>query len=198
MRLHARAQALLDGVLSPPVDLERPSPCDGWRLRDLLAHMLGQNLGLRAAARGEGRDVESWRPVDPGDDPAAALAASERALEAAFAASGLAGDVWMPELSPAAPIPARTALLAHLLDSVVHGWDVAASLARPYEVPDDLLDVVATVTARIPAEPGRGQTGSAFRAPVRYRALSRLDSVLAHLGRDPRAWPLPAVARPVR
>ena len=192
LRLHTRAQVLVDQALEGAVDLQRPTPCDGWSLRDLLAHMLGQNLGLGAAVRGGGRDVEGWRPVDPGDDPVGAIAASERALVAAFADSQLEGVVWMPELSPAAPIPARIALLAHLIDTVVHGWDIAASLGRAYEVPDDLTDVAVSVAERIPATQGRG-VGGAFGVPVVYQGVSRLDSVLTYLGRDPRAWALASV-----
>ena len=42
-------------------DLVRPTPCEGWNLLDLLAHMTVQHRGFAAAARGFGADMETWR-----------------------------------------------------------------------------------------------------------------------------------------
>ena len=78
------------------------------------------------------------------------------------------------------------------IDPVVHGWDVAASRGRPYQVPGDLMDVAMLVAERIPSERGRG-VGGAFGVLVVYQGVSLLESVLTHLGRDPRAWTLARV-----
>jgi Mycothiol maleylpyruvate isomerase N-terminal domain len=37
-------------------DLHRATPCDGWDLSQLLAHMTVQHHGFAAAARGDGAD----------------------------------------------------------------------------------------------------------------------------------------------
>jgi uncharacterized protein (TIGR03083 family) len=74
--LHRRALLGLDAVVGQveDADLGRPTPCGGWDLAALLAHLVGQDRGLAAAARdGERRE----RPgsafarslPDPGTDP---------------------------------------------------------------------------------------------------------------------------------
>src|SRR3984957_10853129 len=42
-------------------DLDAPTPCAGWNLADLLAHMTAQHRGFAAAARGFGDDADVWR-----------------------------------------------------------------------------------------------------------------------------------------
>ena len=46
--LHAEAMGLLDAVVQHVTDddLERPTPCAGWTVVDLLAHEVGQHLGF--------------------------------------------------------------------------------------------------------------------------------------------------------
>ncbi len=50
-------------------DLGRPTPCDGWTLADLLAHMTVQHIGFAAAAAGNGADLARWHTGAPADDP---------------------------------------------------------------------------------------------------------------------------------
>ncbi|NEB82240.1 TIGR03086 family protein, partial [Streptomyces sp. SID14478] len=42
-------------------DWERDTPCTGWTLRRLAAHMTAQHRGFAAAARGEGNELARWR-----------------------------------------------------------------------------------------------------------------------------------------
>src|ERR1043166_2146417 len=75
-----------------PEDLHRPSPCDGWNLADLLAHMTVQHRGFAAAARGNGADLDNWRVEAVEDavrqDPAGAYAAAAWDVLEAFWADG--------------------------------------------------------------------------------------------------------------
>jgi uncharacterized protein (TIGR03086 family) len=66
------------------LDLERPTPCIAWTLRQLLAHMIGQNYGFAAAADGNGHDraVFAHRPVS--NQPAADYGTSARRVIEAF------------------------------------------------------------------------------------------------------------------
>src|ERR1700712_406393 len=45
-----------------PADLARPTPCDGWSVYDLVAHMTGQQIGFAAAGRGAGGSPAGWAP----------------------------------------------------------------------------------------------------------------------------------------
>ena len=59
---------------STPADLDRPTPCAGWDLAALLAHMTAQHRGFAAAAAGHGGDLALWQPVPLGTDPVRAYA----------------------------------------------------------------------------------------------------------------------------
>ena len=50
-----------------PKDLHRATPCDGWNLSDLLAHMTVQHHGFAAAARGDGADLAGWDTATAAD-----------------------------------------------------------------------------------------------------------------------------------
>src|SRR5258705_7417724 len=57
-----------------PNDLHRPTPCAGWDLSRLLAHMTVQHRGFAAAASGDGADPARWDTATVADgvaiDPA--------------------------------------------------------------------------------------------------------------------------------
>jgi uncharacterized protein (TIGR03086 family) len=89
--LDHRALAVTEEIVDQvkPVHLSRPTPCADWSLRQLLAHMIGQNYGFAAAADGESSDRTVWADRDFGDDPAPAFRASSARVSAAFAREGL-------------------------------------------------------------------------------------------------------------
>ena len=62
--------------LAGPEDLARMTPCAGWTLGDLVAHMTAQHDGFAAAAAGEGADLARWQPREAGADPAGEYAAA--------------------------------------------------------------------------------------------------------------------------
>ena len=70
-----------------PDDLRRATPCDGWNLSHLLAHMTVQHRGFAAAARGDGADPARWDTATVAD----AVAADPAGTYAAAAADVLGG-----------------------------------------------------------------------------------------------------------
>jgi uncharacterized protein (TIGR03086 family) len=175
--------------LVTPADLARPTPCHGWSMRDLLAHMTVQHDGFAAAAAGDGADLARWQPREAGADPAKYAAAAGRVL-AAFAADGaLARKFVLPEISPVLRFPAAQAISFHFVDYVVHGWDVARSLGRDFELAPATLDAALAVARAVPdGEPRRrGLMPFAPGVPVAVTAAV-LDQIVALLGRHP-GWP---------
>jgi uncharacterized protein (TIGR03086 family) len=164
-----------------------PTPCTAWTVRDLLTHMIRENRGFAAAADGETTDRSAWTsPI--GDDPRADYAACAERVVASFGADGvLDRTVWLPLIRDGITIPARQALRFHLLDYLVHGWDVAVSIGRPVELPDDVVAAVHGIALReVPDGPRRHRVGASFGPPQPIAATaSTLDRLLAHLGRDP-------------
>lgn len=168
-------------------DLRRDTPCAGWQLRDLLAHMTVQHDGFAAAAKGLGADPAVWRPRPLGADPTGEYAAAAHRVLDAFAAPGvLARDFALPEISTAVTFPAERAIGFHLVDYVVHGWDVARSLGHPYQVDPEVQEIALRVAAAVPDGENRLGPAAAFApaVPVPENAPT-LDRVMALLGRSP-------------
>lgn len=193
--LHRRAlQVSVDLVDQVGPDrLGLATPCAEWDLGQLLAHMVGQNLGFAAAARGERNGVAAFAPVPVAEDPAARHAASAAELAEAFAAPGFeTREVWLAEIRGGGFYPAQTAVGFHLVDSVAHGWDVARSLGLPVSFDDEVLEAALVVSLAIPDGPAREQPGAAFRPAVGIVADADLfERVLALLGRSPDWEPKP-------
>jgi uncharacterized protein (TIGR03086 family) len=160
-----------------PADLGRPTPCAGWDLAALLAHMTGQNHGFADALRG-GTDVAAYAPV-PG---VAAWAASVADLLDAVAHPGT-DAVLLPEITTAQRFPVPVVIGFHLLDTVVHGWDVATALGRVWRPDPPLVDAVLAQARLVPAGPARTVPGAAF-GPIRASdGEDPWTTVLALLGR---------------
>jgi uncharacterized protein (TIGR03086 family) len=170
--------------------LHLPTPCEGWTLGRLLGHMAGQHHGFAAAARGEGADLSVWADRPVGDDPAGDYAKAADEVVTAFAEEGvLERRFRLPEVHPQAAFPAATAIGFHLLDYVVHGWDVARALGTVPRFDPDLIEAALAVAARVPDGPTRLEPGAAFRPAVPVpNGTSRLDLLLSSLGRSP-LWP---------
>lgn len=170
-----------------PADLTRPTPCAEWTLADLLAHMTVQHNGFAAAARGE-TDPKVWELRSLGDDPAGAYRDSaDRVLEV-FAADGVLERMFLiPEFGDQ-PLPGRQAISAHLVDYVVHSWDVAKALGVPARLEPAAVDTAYEIAQVVPTGDARLVSGAPFGPEVPFSGGSRLDQLVAHLGRSPN-WP---------
>jgi uncharacterized protein (TIGR03086 family) len=174
-------------------DLRRPTPCAGWNVSDLLAHMTVQHRGFAAAARGHGADLAVWDPATVADrmavDPAGTYAAAAADVLDAFADDGvLESGLALPELGPGASFPGALAIGFHFVDYVVHGWDVARSIGADFELPAGVVTAVLPVALAVPVGELREGEGAPFGPAIAAGdGLSDFDRVLLHLGRSP-AW----------
>ena len=177
---YARGCLLLVG----PGVMSAPTPCVGWDLRQLLAHMddslaslheAGSTHRVRLDVAGEDQDD----PVESLRRRACALLAdwSAHEEEAAFATSRR--DV----LVEGRPVTAPVLTAAGALEVTVHGWDVSVACGAPRPIPDRLaahLSVLAPVLVTPADRPVR------FAPPVDVGPeASPGDRLLAFLGRDP-------------
>src|SRR3954451_11834386 len=144
-----------------PENLSLPTPCDGWDLGTLLTHMTVQHRGFAAA----GADPSRWE-MPPGGripDLVRAYAASAELVLAAFAAPGvLDREFALPEISPSRTFPGRVAIGFHLVDYVVHGWDVATAAGLPFAFPSSVLQATLPLARAVPDGPLRLAPGAAF------------------------------------
>lgn len=169
-------------------DLSRPTPCAAWTLYGLLAHMATQHYGFAAASRGEG-ELALWKLRPLGDDPVGAYRASAEHVLAAFADDGVLDRMFpLPEFSSGTHFPALQAISFHFIDYVVHSWDLAKTLGVEVEFEPELLDVALVVAKAVPGDQARLAPGAAFAPEIELPGGSRLDEIVAILGRSP-SWP---------
>ena len=177
-----------------PDMLTLPTPCAGWTLADLLTHMTAQHHGFAAAARGAGREHAVWNAESYADavtaDPAGTYASAAHDALRAFATDGVEDALFaLPELGPEITVPGATALGFHFVDYVVHGWDVAATLGRPYPLPADVITAALPIAMAVPDGEIRDDDAFPFARsvkPTETRADVHDDfaQLLRHLGRD--------------
>jgi uncharacterized protein (TIGR03086 family) len=168
-------------------DLARATPCAGWDLADLLAHMTTQHYGFAAAAKGRGADREVWRTRTAGDNPVQDYTTSADVVVAAFADDAVADrQLSLPEISTDVTFPADQAISFHFIDYVVHGWDVARTLGIPLVLDADVLEAGLAVAAKVPGGDRRLAPGAAFAPSVQAPDDGEpIDLIVAMLGRSP-------------
>ncbi|MDX3662800.1 TIGR03086 family metal-binding protein [Streptomyces sp. ID05-26A] len=159
-------------------DLDRRTPCAEWTLADLLAHMTAQHHGFAAAARGRGGDLAAWE-TGPGD-----YAEAAEDVLAAFAEPEVPQRKFeLPEFG--ASFPAVQAIGFHLIDYVVHGWDVARSLGLGYHLAGEIAEPALRIALAVPDGDGRLKPGAPFKPAVEEHDPDPLRRILATLGRSP-------------
>jgi len=171
-------------------DLARPTPCDGWTLFDLLAHMTVQHHGFAAAARGLGADLNTWDVDNVVEvlkaDHVRSYADAAHDVIDAFAVDGTPeAQFALPEFGEGAVFPGAMAMGFHFVDYVVHGWDVAASLGAPYKLPADVVAGVLPLALAVPDGDFRDVKGAPFGRAVEAASDDDLERILRHLGRRP-------------
>jgi uncharacterized protein (TIGR03086 family) len=114
--------------------------------------------GFAAAAAGRGADPAVWQAPERYEDPASAYVEAADHVIAAFAADGAQRAFSLPEISTEATFPGPLAIGFHVIDYVVHSWDVARSLRVPLQLPRNLVDAALPLARTVPDGPERRST----------------------------------------
>jgi uncharacterized protein (TIGR03086 family) len=152
---------------------------------DLVAHMTGQQIGFAASARGGGESLSAWAP--------SSTSYTDVSIDvlAAFAAPGVQDrGLALPEIRDGGIFPAPIAVSFHLVDNVVHAWDIAVSIDAPVDLDDDVLAAALRIAEKVPNGPDRMREGAAFAPGRAEGGANDLERMLLLLGRDPARWPL--------
>ncbi|WP_328723071.1 TIGR03086 family metal-binding protein [Streptomyces sp. NBC_00247] len=188
--------------------LRLATPCADWTLYGLVRHLVSQNAGVAASARGTGEPWAVWRAGDLRDDPAGAYEASVGEATAAFAEDDvLERRFALPEVGEGFAVPGRMAIGFHLLDYMAHAWGIAVTIGTAWETAAELTITALCVAALVPDEThGAGAAlrvaalvpdeihgaGAAFRQRIAVpHDAPQGDHLLALLGRDPSSTPVP-------
>jgi uncharacterized protein (TIGR03086 family) len=168
-------------------DLGRRTPCAEWDLGTLLEHMTTQHRGFAAAADGRGADPANWQTATPTPSVVTRYADAATEVITAFAAADVLDRPFaLPEFSTEQTFPGRLAIGFHLVDYVVHGWDVARSLGLPYQPSADVLALTLPIARSVPDDQARLAPGAPFGPGLAVApGADPLTEILSRLGRDP-------------
>ena len=152
----------------------RRTPCPDWDVAALADHLVDTIARLGAAA---GLPVT----VSDGGSIDARIQRLTKPLLTQWGRRGLDDEVHFAGRA----LPGRLALGIVCLELLIHGWDFAVALDRPYDVPDDLAEHVLGLAHQTLTEQSRLTAG--FDPPVPVPAdADTLDRLVALTGRDPR------------
>jgi uncharacterized protein (TIGR03086 family) len=178
----AETTRVVSGASTAPLD--QPTPCDDWDLRTLLNHtILWTAYSSERRAHGDsvaedlmGRDFTA----DP-DYAADYRAQVNKAVTAWSDPRAWEGDrAVMGSATPAADIAAML-----IIETVLHGWDIARATGQDYNCDDQLARAVLE-TVQAQGEMFRQYQGFAAVVPIPGNAPV-FDRALALSGRDP-SW----------
>ncbi|MGC5360866.1 TIGR03086 family metal-binding protein [Streptomyces sp. DT24] len=174
--------------LAQDKDWERDSPCAGWPLRRLVAHMTAQHHGFAAAARGAGQEPAHWHEAEDLSEPAGPHREAAASVLDAFAEPGVTErEFALPELG--GNYPGRMAVGFHFIDYVIHAWDVAATLGVDVQLPDPVLEAAVAVARLVPQDADYRKPGSPFAPALDVpEGAGPLQEALLLLGRVPEQW----------
>ncbi|MET0135654.1 MAG: TIGR03086 family metal-binding protein [Kibdelosporangium sp.] len=173
-------------ALVRPDHLHLPTPCVDWTLHGLLRHLVSEDLAFAAAttAGTDPSDVD-WNAGRLGPDPVADHRRAAAAYVTAFEPDLVLGREM--RIGVFGVLPGSVAVSMHLIDTVVHGWDVARTIGVPYAPDEHLVATALKVLRKFPA----GRPTPAFDVQVDVPAdATELDKLVAYVGRDP-GWVRP-------
>ena len=169
-------EATIRGVA--PAQWTNPTPCSEWNVRELVNHTISAVESFAAIA--SGASPRSGQDKDfTVDDPGTSFRH--------FADTALAG--WPAALDSTVhlgsePIPGSVAMGMNLLDTLIHGWDIATATGQPSKLPVDAAMAGLTAARTTVTDQFRTFAGFAPPATVDEHA-SPTDQLIAFLGRQP-------------
>ncbi|HZN83947.1 MAG TPA: TIGR03086 family metal-binding protein [Mycobacterium sp.] len=154
-------------------DLHRPTPCREWDVQALADHLIDTIARLGAAA-------ELKTTVPDGGSIDGRIQQLTQPLLAEWRRRGLADEV----VFSGRTLPAHLALGILSLELLVHGWDFAVALERPFHVSDAHAAHVLGLASQTLNAQSRAAAG--FDPPVPVPAdASPLVQLIAFTGRNP-------------
>lgn len=169
-------QNLLDTTRWAEVDLAGPTPCASFTVAELMDHIRDTHLLLTNAAADD--DATNETPLPDCHADLAAAATSAWANRGQKGTVDIGGNV----------LPATFALSLHLVETVIHSWDLATALGRTVELSESLVGLAWDVIPGVASEDARGADTQAAYGQVQavHPTADALERLVAFAGRDPR------------
>ena len=187
LRLLARAQDWTAEKVARvrDADMRKPTPCGEWNVSRLLDHLIADVETFNRVAQGEPLDLVS--SIDPTSDANAGRAqhdASEefgRLIKESREIWNTPGALEQTYKTSRSEMPGQGLIMITLVDTVVHGWDLAKATGQDTEMPEDVAEAVLAFTTKMMQE---RRIGFGDPVPVPDDA-SVTDRLVGWLGRQP-------------
>jgi len=174
---------VVDGIR--PEQLDSPSPCSAWTVRDVLNHITGGAEMFAICVRDGSVPDELLGEIMGsdrlGDDYQASF---HRAADAANDAFAIPGAMDRIVRLPFGEMPAAMAVDIAIFDVTVHAWDLAKATGQSTDFPGDVSDAAYRIAQTMLGDDWRaaGMFGEEVAAPS---DASTADRLAAFAGRTP-------------
>ena len=163
--------------------LTSPTPCTKWNTRELANHLVGANWMMSAVGKREKVGRVGLPPDLLGDDPAGAYKASSRAAAEEFYSPGALDRTWA---LPIGDVPGAMARNIHLLETVLHTWDLAKATGQTDRLDPELAEAGYGIAVAILQPQFRNDEGDPFAPLVAVSDAAPIyDRLAGFAGRTP-------------
>ena len=161
--------------------LDDPTRCEGWTVRMLMTHMIGAAEAFAAGVPVGDVSPQVDVKIDlAGDAWGARYDRAWPGVVEAWANADPDGSTQFPW----GPTPNAIARVLLLMESAIHGSDLAAATGQDSRIPDDLAIATSELTAMLYSDPANRAGDFAPEIAVPDDA-SASDKAVAFLGRQP-------------
>jgi uncharacterized protein (TIGR03086 family) len=174
----ATTRGVLSGVQAG--QLGASTPCESWKVSDIINHVVGGQYFFAAMMRGEQPQGEA--PDFAAGDYLSAYDEGSAACLAAFQADGAMERV---VTLPFGQLPGSAFIGLATTDTLTHGWDIARATGQPSDLSPDLAANVLAGVRPVLNDSLRGEDGKAPFGPEQSApdGASNADKLAAFLGR---------------
>jgi uncharacterized protein (TIGR03086 family) len=140
----AMTKRVVDGI--EPSQLDNPSPCEAWSVRDVLNHITGGAEMFAICVRDGQISDEKLGQIMTGDNLGDDFKSSFRhAADAAEASFQIPGAMDRIVTLPFGEMPASIALNIAVFDLSAHAWDLAKATGQSTSLDPDVVEIAYQV-----------------------------------------------------
>lgn len=188
MTTETLAQAFADTrsilVNVTPDQLDLPTPCQSWKVRDVVSHIVGGSQWFAASVNaGESPVIEEpdFSELADGDF----VAEFDKGAAATIAAFGAPGAQEKMVTLPFGTMPGSAFMGLAITDTFTHGWDLAKSTGQSTDIDPELAQQLLAGSKKSIQDAFRGEDGKMPFGPEQPApdGASAADKLAAFLGR---------------
>lgn len=173
-------RAVLTGVT--PEQLDAPTPCESWKVSDLINHIVGGQFFFASSVSGQAADGAEPPDFSAGDF----VATFDQGAAADLAAFAEEGAMERIVHLPFGDMPGSAFFGLAATDTFTHGWDLARATGQASDLAPDLAAALLAGARASISDNFRGADSAAPFGPQQQApaGASNADQLAAFLGRS--------------